>query len=76
MFVCSYLAETAPYYYSLAVKAVGPFLEVALEKLKVAAVFIAQKSSELMLWLQESTPLLVDWVRRSPSLECRLYYFI
>lgn len=66
--VCSYLAETTPYYYSLAVEAVGPFLEAILEKLKVVAVFIAQKSSELMLWLQESTPLLVEWVRYSPSL--------
>lgn len=58
----NYLAETTPYYYSLAVEAVGPFLEAILEKLKVVAVFIAQKSSELMLWLQESTPLLVEWI--------------
>ncbi|KAB5542079.1 hypothetical protein PHYPO_G00087320 [Pangasianodon hypophthalmus] len=58
----NWLAETMPYYYSLAVEAVGPFLEAILEKLKVAAVFIAQKSSELILWLQESTPLLVEWI--------------
>ncbi|MCJ8743131.1 hypothetical protein PDJAM_G00090250 [Pangasius djambal] len=58
----NYLAETMPYYYSLAVEAVGPFLEAILEKLKVAAVFIARKSSELILWLQESTPVLVEWI--------------
>uniref|UniRef100_A0A4W4H5A8 Transmembrane protein 214 n=1 Tax=Electrophorus electricus TaxID=8005 RepID=A0A4W4H5A8_ELEEL len=36
----SWLAETTPYYYSLAVEAFGPTLEGALEKLKVAAVII------------------------------------
>ncbi|KAF5907908.1 transmembrane protein, partial [Clarias magur] len=55
-----WLAETMPYYYSLAVEAVGPSLEAVLEKLKVAAVFIAQKSSDLFLWLQESTPRLIE----------------
>ncbi|XP_060758788.1 transmembrane protein 214 [Neoarius graeffei] len=58
----NWLAETMPYYYSLAMEAMGPVLEAILEKLKVAAFFIAQKSSELILWLQESTPLLVEWI--------------
>ncbi|XP_026863375.2 transmembrane protein 214 isoform X1 [Electrophorus electricus] len=59
----SWLAETTPYYYSLAVEAFGPTLEGALEKLKVAAVIIAQRSSEIILWVQETTPLLIEWVR-------------
>uniref|UniRef100_A0AAR2KQS6 Transmembrane protein 214 n=1 Tax=Pygocentrus nattereri TaxID=42514 RepID=A0AAR2KQS6_PYGNA len=45
----SWLAEITPYYYSLAVEALGPLLDTALEKLKVAAVFVAQKSSEFIL---------------------------
>ncbi|XP_066524589.1 transmembrane protein 214 isoform X2 [Hoplias malabaricus] len=58
----SWLAENTPYYYSLVVEAVGPLLEIVLEKLKVAAVFIAQKSSEIMRWVQENTPLLIEWI--------------
>ncbi|GAA6102615.1 transmembrane protein 214 [Tachysurus ichikawai] len=58
----NWLAGTLPHYYSLAVEAVGPFLEAIFEKLKMASVLIAQKSSELMLWLQESTPLLIEWI--------------
>ncbi|KAI5617350.1 transmembrane protein 214 [Silurus asotus] len=56
----NYLAKNTPHYYSLAVETVGPFLEAVLEKTKVAAVFVAQKSSESMLWLQESAPVMVE----------------
>ncbi|XP_017566200.1 transmembrane protein 214 isoform X1 [Pygocentrus nattereri] len=58
----SWLAEITPYYYSLAVEALGPLLDTALEKLKVAAVFVAQKSSEFILLVQENTPLLIEWI--------------
>ncbi|XP_076861562.1 transmembrane protein 214 isoform X3 [Brachyhypopomus gauderio] len=52
----SWLAEKTPYYYSLAVEAFGPTLDGALEKLKVVAVIIAQRSSEIIFWLAEKTP--------------------
>ncbi|KAI4882984.1 hypothetical protein NFI96_015785 [Prochilodus magdalenae] len=58
----SWLTENMPYYYSLAVEALGPLLEMGVEKLKVAAVFIAQKSSTIILWVQENTPLLIEWI--------------
>lgn len=60
---CSWLAENTPYYYSRAVETVGPLLEDGRDKVKVAAVFIAQKSSEVLLWLQENVPRLIEWVR-------------
>ncbi|XP_051748158.1 transmembrane protein 214 [Ctenopharyngodon idella] len=58
----SWLAENTPYYYSRAVEAVGPLLEDGRDKVKVAAIFIAQKSSEVLLWLQENVPRLIEWV--------------
>lgn len=59
----SWLAENTPYYYSRAVEATGPLLEGARDRMKVAALFVAQKSSELFLWLQENVPLVIEWVR-------------
>lgn len=61
--VCSWMAENTPYYYSRAVEAVGPLLEDGQEKIKIAVVFITQKSSELVEWLRENVPLLMEWVR-------------
>lgn len=58
----SWMAENTPYYYSRAVEAVGPLLEDGWEKMKVAVVFIAQKSSELLAWLRENVPLLIEWI--------------
>ncbi|XP_062860436.1 transmembrane protein 214 [Trichomycterus rosablanca] len=58
----SWLAENTPHYYSLAVETVGPVLKVTTEKLKVAAVLIGQKSSEIILWVQENTPLVIEWI--------------
>ncbi|KAK9975506.1 hypothetical protein ABG768_020761 [Culter alburnus] len=58
----SWLAENTPYYYSRAVETVGPLLEDGRDKVKVAAVFIAQKSSEVLLWLQENVPRLIEWI--------------
>lgn len=58
----SWIAENIPHYYSLAVESLGPILEAAFEKLKVAAVFVAQKSSEFILWVQENSPLLIEWI--------------
>ncbi|XP_051546527.1 transmembrane protein 214 [Myxocyprinus asiaticus] len=58
----SWLAENAPYYYSRVVEVLGPLLEDGQEKMNLAAVFIARKSSELLLWLQENVPLLKEWI--------------
>ncbi|XP_057180136.1 transmembrane protein 214 isoform X2 [Triplophysa rosa] len=57
-----WMAENTPYYYSRAVEAVGPLLEDGQEKIKIAFVFIAQKSSELLVWLRENVPLLIEWI--------------
>uniref|UniRef100_A0A8C1F6G8 Transmembrane protein 214 n=1 Tax=Cyprinus carpio carpio TaxID=630221 RepID=A0A8C1F6G8_CYPCA len=53
----SWLLENTPYYYSRALEAAGPLLEDTRGR-------ITQKSSELLLWLQENLPLLIEWVRR------------
>uniref|UniRef100_A0A9J8BMR0 Transmembrane protein 214 n=1 Tax=Cyprinus carpio carpio TaxID=630221 RepID=A0A9J8BMR0_CYPCA len=52
----SWLLENTPYYYSRALEAAGPLLEDTRGR-------ITQKSSELLLWLQENLPLLIEWVR-------------
>lgn len=57
-----WLGENTPYYYSRAVETVGPLLEDGQEKIKVAVVFVAQKSSELLTWLRENVPLLIEWI--------------
>ncbi|XP_043086713.1 transmembrane protein 214 isoform X2 [Puntigrus tetrazona] len=58
-----WLAENTPHYYSRALEVSGPLLEDARERLKVAALFMAQRSSELLLSLQENVPLLIQWVQ-------------
>ncbi|XDV24295.1 hypothetical protein PO909_028513 [Leuciscus waleckii] len=58
----SWLAENTPHYYSRGVDAVGPVLEDGKERVKVAFAFIAQKSSQLLLWLQENVPRLIQWI--------------
>ncbi|XP_067283513.1 transmembrane protein 214 [Pseudorasbora parva] len=58
----SWLAENTPYYYSRAVEVVGPLMEDVQDRLKVAAIFISQKSSDLLLWLQENVPRLIGWI--------------
>ncbi|XP_051544405.1 transmembrane protein 214-B-like isoform X2 [Myxocyprinus asiaticus] len=58
----SWLSENMPYYYSRAVEKLGPLLEDGQDRMKVAAVFITKKSSELLLWLQENVPLLIEWI--------------
>lgn len=63
--MCSWLVENMPYYYSLTVEALGPLLETTLEKVKVAGIFILQRISEIILWVQENTPLLIEWVSNS-----------
>lgn len=58
----SCLAENTPHYYSLVLESTAPLLEDARERMKVAGLFLAQRSSEIWLWLQENVPLLIQWV--------------
>ncbi|KTF77601.1 hypothetical protein cypCar_00037395 [Cyprinus carpio] len=59
----SWLAENTPHYYSRVLETTAPLLEDARERMKVTALFLAQRSSELLLWLQENVPLLLQWVQ-------------
>ncbi|XP_036406545.1 transmembrane protein 214 [Megalops cyprinoides] len=58
----SWLETNAPYYYSEAVTAVGPVLEVAWEKTKVTCVFIVEQCSDLIVWVKENTPRFIEWL--------------
>ncbi|XP_026111166.1 transmembrane protein 214-like [Carassius auratus] len=58
----SCLAENTPHFYSLVLESTAPLLEDARERMKVAGLFLAQRSSEIWLWLQENVPLLIQWV--------------
>ncbi|KAJ8355492.1 hypothetical protein SKAU_G00182860 [Synaphobranchus kaupii] len=58
----SWLETNAPYYYSEAVTAVGPVLEVALEKTKIATVFIMEQCSDLAVWVKENAPRFIEWL--------------
>lgn len=59
----SWLVENTPHYYSRALESTAPLLEDARERMKVTVLFITQRSSELLLWLQENVPLLIQWVQ-------------
>ncbi|XP_035279520.1 transmembrane protein 214 [Anguilla anguilla] len=58
----SWLETNAPYYYSEAVTAVGPVLEVAWEKTKVGAVFVVEQCSDLVAWVRENAPRFIEWL--------------
>ncbi|KAL2082587.1 hypothetical protein ACEWY4_022405 [Coilia grayii] len=65
----SWLEENMPYYYSMAVERVGPVMEDGWEKTKMAAAFIATHTSELVEWLKENTPRLIEWVSNHLSMD-------
>ncbi|MFT7810769.1 transmembrane protein 214 [Arapaima gigas] len=58
----SWLEKNAPYYYSEAVTAVGPILEIMWEKTKIAFTFITQQCSDLILWFKENAPQFAEWL--------------
>lgn len=58
----SLLETNAPYYYSECVRIMGPLLEQGWDKTKTAAVFLSDLTSQLITWLRENIPLLIDWV--------------
>uniref|UniRef100_A0A672IFE7 Transmembrane protein 214 n=1 Tax=Salarias fasciatus TaxID=181472 RepID=A0A672IFE7_SALFA len=57
-----WLEKNTPYYYSECVRVVGPLMEQGLEKTKTAAVFISENTTQFILWVKETTPLVIDWV--------------
>lgn len=60
---CSWLETNTPYYYSECVRVLGPVTEQGLEKAKSAAVFISENTSRFIVWVKETTPLVIEWVR-------------
>ncbi|XP_017267218.1 transmembrane protein 214 [Kryptolebias marmoratus] len=58
----SWLEKNAPYYYSECARVLGPVVEQGVEKTKAAAVFISDNTTQFVLWVKETTPLVVDWV--------------
>uniref|UniRef100_A0A669D1Z9 Transmembrane protein 214 n=1 Tax=Oreochromis niloticus TaxID=8128 RepID=A0A669D1Z9_ORENI len=59
----SWLETNTPYYYSECVRVLGPVTEQGLEKAKSAAVFISENTSRFIVWVKETTPLVIEWVR-------------
>lgn len=57
-----WLEKNTPYYYSECARVVGPLMEQGLEKTKTAAVFISENTTQFILWVKETTPLVIDWV--------------
>ncbi|KAJ8270460.1 hypothetical protein GJAV_G00115010 [Gymnothorax javanicus] len=57
-----WLKTNAPYYYSEAVTAVEPMLEVGWEKARIASVFIAEQCSDFALWVKKNAPRFIEWL--------------
>lgn len=64
---CSWLETNTPYYYSECVRVVGPLLEQSRDKLKTAAIYVAENTTHFILWAKEKTPQAVEWVRPGPK---------
>ncbi|XP_013885596.1 transmembrane protein 214 [Austrofundulus limnaeus] len=58
----SWFESAAPRCYSECVRVLGPVVEQGVEKTKAAAVLISDNTTQFLLWLRETTPLLIDWV--------------
>lgn len=57
------METNTPHYYSECVRVLGPLMEQGLEKAKAAAIFISENTTQLILWVKEKTPLVIEWVR-------------
>lgn len=55
-----------PHYYSESVRVLGPLMEQAMEKAHATATLVAHNTNRLILWVRESTPLLIEWVGFPP----------
>lgn len=62
-FLCSWLEKNTPHYYSECVRVLGPVMEQGVEKTKAAAIVVSENASQFILWVRETTPLVIDWVR-------------
>lgn len=60
--LCSWLEKNTPLYYSECVRVVGPLMEHVYEKAKAAAIFLSETALQLVLWVREKTPQVIDWV--------------
>ncbi|XP_069571566.1 LOW QUALITY PROTEIN: transmembrane protein 214 [Brachyistius frenatus] len=58
----SWLETNTPYYYSECVRVSRPLVERGLEKAKAAVAFISENTAKFLLWVKETTPLVVEWV--------------
>ncbi|XP_068609790.1 transmembrane protein 214 [Brachionichthys hirsutus] len=58
----SWLETNTPYYYSECVRVAGPLAEQGRQKVKTAAVFSSEKTSQFIVWVGEKTPQAVEWV--------------
>ncbi|XP_041831329.1 transmembrane protein 214 [Melanotaenia boesemani] len=58
----SWLEKNTPHYYSECVRVLGPVMEQGLEKGKAAAISMCDNTSRFILWVKESTPLVIEWV--------------
>lgn len=61
--LCSWLETNTPHYYSECVHVVGPLIEQGREKVKTAAIFISENTTQFILWVKEKTPQAIEWVR-------------
>ncbi|XP_028253849.1 transmembrane protein 214 [Parambassis ranga] len=58
----SWLETNTPYYYSECARVLGPLMEQGLETAKTAAIFMSEKTMKFVLWVKETTPLVIEWV--------------
>ncbi|KAG7283020.1 hypothetical protein CRUP_012913 [Coryphaenoides rupestris] len=58
----SWLEMNTPHYYSESVRVLGPLMDQAMEKAHATAALVAHNTNRLILWVRESTPLLIEWV--------------
>ena len=61
--LCSSLETNTPYYYSECVRVLGPVLEQGWDKTKAATVLLSDHTLQLITWIRENTPLLIEWVK-------------
>ncbi|PWA27349.1 hypothetical protein CCH79_00000575 [Gambusia affinis] len=57
-----WLEKNTPHYYSECVRVLGPVMEQGVEKTKAAAIVVSENASQFILWVRETTPLVIDWV--------------
>lgn len=59
------MEKNTPYYYSECVRFMGPLMEQGFEKATAAANMISENTTNFILWVKETTPLVIEWVSLS-----------